>query len=100
MNWNGILLGLAAFFTIGVFHPIVIKCEYAFSFRVWPVFMVLGLVLLGFSLLAESIAGSALLGVVGFTCLWSIIELFHQHRRVEKGWFPANPKHHRVNREE
>ena len=33
-------------------------------------------------------------GVFGFSCLWSIIELFKQHERVEKGWFPANPKHH------
>ena len=28
----------------------------------------------------------------GASSLWSIGELFEQRRRVEKGWFPANPK--------
>ena len=34
---------------------------------------------------------AALLGVLGCSCLWSIQELFEQEKRVEKGWFPANP---------
>ena len=53
-----------------------------------------GLILLGISAFVRNVIPSAVLGVVGFSCLWSIIELFHQHKRVEKGWFPANPKHH------
>ena len=32
-------------------------------------------------------------GVTAFSCFWSILELFQQKKRVEKGWFPANPKH-------
>ena len=94
MYFYGILLGLSSFLSIGVFHPIVIKCEYYFSYRCWPVFLVAGLILLGLSLFIPDIVLSAIIGVVGFSCLWSIIELFHQHKRVEKGWFPANPKHH------
>ena len=35
---------------------------------------------------------SALLGVLGASCLWSIGELFEQKERCEKGWFPKNPK--------
>jgi hypothetical protein len=35
---------------------------------------------------------SPVLGVVGCSCLWSILELFQQKKRVEKGWFPMNPK--------
>ncbi|MBR1946747.1 MAG: DUF4491 family protein, partial [Bacteroidaceae bacterium] len=27
-----------------------------------------------------------------FSSFWSIGEVFAQKRRVEKGWFPANPK--------
>ena len=94
MYFYGILLGLSSFLSIGVFHPIVIKCEYYFSYRCWPVFLVAGLILLGLSLFIPDIVLSAIIGVVGFSCLWSIIELFHQHKRVEKGWFPADPKHH------
>ena len=35
---------------------------------------------------------SPVLGVVGCSCLWSILEIFEQKERVEKGWFPKNPK--------
>ncbi|MDY4513971.1 MAG: DUF4491 family protein, partial [Paludibacteraceae bacterium] len=35
---------------------------------------------------------STLLGVIAFSCFWSILELFEQRKRVEKGWFPKNPK--------
>ena len=94
MYFHGVLLGLASFLSIGIFHPIVIKCEYYFSRRVWPLFFGAGLILLGVSTRFSDVILSAVLGVVGFSCLWSVIELFQQHRRVEKGWFPANPKHH------
>ena len=39
LNGSGILIGLTAFIVIGVLHPVVIKCEYYFSDRVWPVFL-------------------------------------------------------------
>lgn len=39
LNGSGILIGLTTFIVIGVFHPVVIKCEYYFSDRVWPVFL-------------------------------------------------------------
>ena len=35
---------------------------------------------------------SPVLGVIGCSCLWSILELFEQKKRVERGWFPKNPK--------
>ena len=93
MHFYGVLLGLASFLSIGLFHPIVIKCEYLFSHRVWPVFLAAGLALLGVSLFVENIILSAVFGVVGFSCMWSIVELFQQKKRVERGWFPANPRH-------
>lgn len=52
MNFEGIVVGLATFLIIGIFHPIV----------------------------------------TAFSCFWSILELIQQERRVQKGWFPANPK--------
>lgn len=91
-NWFGIVIGLASFVVIGVFHPVVIKCEYHFSDRIWPVFLAGGLAFCAASLFTEHSLLSAVLGVVGFTLLWSIHELKQQAKRVEKGWFPRNPK--------
>lgn len=92
MNFNGILLACVTFLTIGVFHPLVIKCEYHFTDRVWPLFLAAGIVCLLLSLLFDNLLVSAIIGVVGCSCLWSIGELKEQTKRVEKGWFPANPK--------
>ena len=100
MNFYGIVFGLASFLSISIFHPIVIHCEYHFSYRIWPAFLAAGLLLLGISAFQENIIVSAILGVFGFSCLWSIVELFHQHKRVERGWFPANPKYHPQKSEE
>lgn len=92
LNGSGILIGLTAFIVIGVLHPVVIKCEYYFSDRVWPVFLAGGLAFCAASLFVERPLLSSVLGVVGFSLLWSIRELKQQTRRVEKGWFPRNPK--------
>lgn len=92
MNLTGLIIGAATFLCIGAFHPIVIKAEYHWGTGCWWLFLALGLICIGCSLLVESIVGSTLLGVVAFSSLWSILELFKQKKRVEKGWFPKNPK--------
>ncbi|MCR5179723.1 MAG: DUF4491 family protein [Bacteroidaceae bacterium] len=92
MNFQGILIGLATFLTIGIFHPIVIKAEYYFGRRSWWAFLVVGLAALGASLFVSNEQFSILLGVVGFSSLWGILEVFQQHKRVQRGWFPMNPK--------
>ena len=43
-NFLGLIISVGVFLLIGVFHPIVIKTEYYFSDRVWPVFLVGGIV--------------------------------------------------------
>ncbi len=91
MNFEGAIIGLAAFLIIGLFHPIVIKAEYYFSVQIWPVFLVVGLGCIAGSLFFNSSLISAVLGIFGFSSLWSIRELHEQVERVEKGWFPANP---------
>jgi len=91
MQFFGLLIGFFAFLIIGLFHPIVVKTEYYFGSRVWPVFLVAGIIFCITSILIESKMISSLFGVVGFTCLWSIRELREQTERVEKGWFPRNP---------
>ena len=92
MNFEGPLIGLATFLIIGVFHPIVIKTEYYFGTRPWWIFLLLGLGCIAGALFVESTVASALLGVTGFSSLWTILELFEQKERVKKGWFPKREK--------
>ncbi len=91
-NLFGLVLGLCAFLIIGLFHPICIKCEYYFGVgsRWW--FLVLGLLGVAGSLWISDPFWSSLLGVFAFSSFWTIGEIAEQRRRVEKGWFPENPK--------
>ena len=91
MNFTGIIIGGALFLMIGIFHPIVIKAEYYFGTKCWPIFVLVGLLTLIGSILISSTVWSVLLGSFAFSCFWSILELFEQKKRVEKGWFPKNP---------
>ena len=92
MNYSGLILGVATFLLIGVFHVIVVKGEYYFSKKIWPLFLATGITSLFISLFISSPVISSLIAVFGITCLWSIRELFEQEDRVKKGWFPKNPK--------
>ena len=94
MNYSGIIVGAAVFLIIGICHPAVIKMEYAWGRRSWWVFLVVGLIASGVSLLVSGDILSTILGGVAFSCFWSIYEMFQQERRVLRGWFPENPKRH------
>ena len=92
LNFQGIVIGIATFLVIGLFHPLVIKAEYYIGVKSWWLFLILGVLSVIASLLVANIIVSILLGVVAFSSFWSIGEVFQQKKRVEKGWFPANPK--------
>lgn len=92
MNYSGLVIAVITFLVIGVFHPIVIKGEYYFGTRCWWVFLLAGIAFIVASLLVSDNMLSPILGVVGCSCLWSILEIFEQKERVKKGWFPMNPK--------
>jgi len=85
MNFDGIIIGVAAFLIIGVFHPIVIKTEYHIDVKTWPIFLVVGLISVGASAFISEFILSGIMSVFGFACLWSINELKEQVARVEKG---------------
>lgn len=91
MNFTGIIIGGSIFLMIGIFHPIVIKAEYYYGTKCWPIFALVGLLTLIGSILISSTVWSVLLGSFAFSCFWSILELFEQKKRVERGWFPKNP---------
>jgi len=91
MRFDGIIIGFVTFLIIGGLHPVVIKGEYYLGTKIWPAFLVVGIGSLVVALFAQSYILSTIMGVLGFSLLWSIHELFHQKKRVEKGWFPENP---------
>lgn len=92
MYFQGLIIAVITFLSIGVFHPIVIKAEYYYGTRCWWVFLLAGLLFIAASLFIADVIGSSTCGVIGCSCLWSILEVFEQRQRVLKGWFPMNPK--------
>ena len=93
MNITGLIIGLVTFLVIGLFHPLVIKAEYYLGVKSWWIFLIAGIGFVIASVLVENLIASIILGVVAFSSFWSILEIFQQHKRVEKGWFPAGPGH-------
>ncbi len=89
---QGLVVGLATFLIIGLFHPVVIKCHYYFGVRSRWWFLLLGIVMCGVSVLVTDSILSILAGVVAFSSFWTVKEIVEQEERVRKGWFPANPR--------
>lgn len=91
-NLTGLVIGVATFFIIGLFHPMVIKGEYYFGVKCWWVFALMGAVAIVASLMVGEVMWSTLLAVWGASSFWSTHELFEQRERVRKGWFPKREK--------
>ena len=92
MYFDGLIIAVVTFLIIGVFHPIVIKSEYYWGVRCWPLFAVAGIALLAVSLFVSDVLLASVIGITGCSSLWSVLEIFEQRERVRKGWFPMNPK--------
>ena len=75
MQTIGLWTGLATFLIIALFHPLVVLAEEKFSNKIWVAFLAAGILFLVLSLRTAAPLLSAVLGVLGFTCLWSIKEL-------------------------
>lgn len=93
LNFTGVIIGLSTFLIIGLFHPLVIKGYYYLGLKCRWLFLSAGIVSLIFCIIISNTLGSVLLGVTAFSCFWSIKEVSEQKQRVDKGWFPANPRH-------
>jgi len=92
MYFTGIIIAVSTFLAIGIWHPIVIKTEYYWGTRPWILYLIVGLAWIVGALFIEYAILSSIVGVFGASALWGIGELFAQKKRVEKGWFPKNPK--------
>ena len=92
LHFKGMLIAISTFLIIGIFHPVVIWVEYHFGTRPWWIFLVAVIASIGAACFIADVMLSAIRGVLGATCLWTIGEIFEQRKRVKKGWFPMNPK--------
>ena len=88
----GLFIGICTFWSIGLFHPVGVKAEYYWGTKCWWIFLVLGIAGVIASLSIDNVILSSLLGVFAFSSFWTIKEVFEQEERVQKGWFPKNPK--------
>ena len=88
----GLFIGICTFLIIGLFHPVVVKAEYYWGTKCWWIFLIHGIAGVNASLSIDNVILSSLLGVFAFSSFWTIKEVFEQEERVQKGWFPKNPK--------
>ena len=91
LNFLGVVLGFIMLLLTGFGHILIIKGEYYFGTKLWPLFLILGLLSVTASLFVNSDLLCGILGIIGFILLWSVYELLQQKERVKKGWFPKNP---------
>ena len=96
MYFTVITIAAMTFFTIGIWHPIVIKTEYYWGTRPWILYLFIGLGCLAGAVFVSNVYLSSFLGVFGASALWGIKELFEQKKRVERGWFKKNPRREKV----
>lgn len=94
MNFTGIIVGAAVFFSIGICHPITIRLEYYLGRKGAWVFAGAGLICATASLFISNQTLSTIVAAFAFSCFWGIHEIFQQERRVLRGWFPENPARH------
>lgn len=99
-NLTGLLIGVGTFIIIGLFHPLVIKGEYYLGVKCWWMFLLAGIAFLIAAVSIKNILLSSLCGVTAFSAFWGIGELFAQRRRVQKGWFPSNPKRNKQKKQD
>jgi hypothetical protein len=94
LNLLGLAAALATFSGVWFGHVAVRRIEFSARQIHLPmlVFLSIGLALLASSTQVESRLVSAVLGILGSTGLWDVLEIWRQQKRVMKGHAPANPQ--------
>lgn len=92
INIIGSIVGFAAFVIIMFARYSCIVGEYYFTKRFWIVFLIVGLLSVAISFILTNIILSTIVAIIGFNYLWGVNEIIEQEQRVNKGWFPKNPK--------
>ena len=92
LNYSGLIIAFSTLLFIGIGHIFVVKGEYYFSKKIWPLSLIIGLILIVLSFIVKSIIISGILGCISVTFFWAVHEFFKQEERVKKGWAKKNPK--------
>ena len=67
LHFEGLLIGIATFLIIGIFHPVIIKMEYHTGTRYWWVLLLAGIIALLVGLFfVANIVLNAILGAFAF----------------------------------
>ena len=82
MSYIGIVFGIYVFLTIGIYHMLVVKLEEWFGTWPWVAFLVLGIICLYLSCRTSDGVVSMWWGYNSFLNLWSVKEMFDQHKRA------------------
>ena len=90
-NLTGLVIGISTFLIIGLFHPVVIKCEYYFGTRCWWMFLIFGILGIIAALYVRQVLWSSLLGVFAFSSFWTILEIDVYKRQAHVS-YSGNPK--------
>lgn len=92
INLIGVIIGMASFLIIVFARYSCIVGEYYFTKKLWIAFLIIGISAVFGSFLMTNIILSTIVAIIGFNYLWGINEIIEQEQRVNKGWFPKNPK--------
>ena len=95
LNLSGLIVGAATFLIIIFGRWACIAGEYHFSKKIWLAFLLFGILGLAAGLFVKNVLIASIFSIFGLTLLWGIHEVIEQEERVQKGWFPENPKRKR-----
>lgn len=91
LNTDAVVFGLLSLLMMGSYYPVVIKGEYYFSRKIWPIFLATGLAALALSTRMEGLS-CWLTAFFGAVNIWAVVEIREQAERVQQGRYPKNPK--------
>ena len=97
LNLIGLTSGLAVFSGIWFGHAVVRKIDSVSPSVKIPavMFLIIGLSMEAAALFSGNLYATAILGILGMTFLWDSLEFYRQHKRVQIGHAPANPRNPR-----
>lgn len=92
MSYEGLAIGIGTLALFALSRWSCVAGEYYFTKRIWVLFLIVGVAAIVGALFVSNLVLSSLLAVLGACYLWGIGEVIKQEKRVEKGWYPRNPK--------
>jgi len=84
VRFAGLVLAIVTFGTIGIGHVLVRRLHARFGTRPAIVFFLVGVLVLGASLISFNDLLSAVLGITAITLVWDGVEILRQEGRMQR----------------